>query len=119
MLSSDYKQWVLDALFLLTAPTLPINLEISLWDGAPSLGGTEATGGSYVRMEPTFEQDVANESVRLADTITWVDMPTMTVYWIALHDADSGDIIVEAQLVTPYTCIGADQFVLNDFPNTF
>jgi hypothetical protein len=116
MLSDLYVQKMFKAFFTLEAAALPSALEIRLYEGPPSLGGAEVTGGSYAPMEPTFVFDDPFLSVRLDAPLVWLDMPAVTIYYVAVVD-QADEVIIETPLVSPYTTVAGDSFTLADLPN--
>ena len=114
---SDYlEDKVLDHVFGGTAYTAPATLYVALYTVAPddTGGGTEVTGGSYVRQTGTFT--VSGTSPTTATNAAAIEYPTATadygtVVAVGILDASSGgNLLAYADLTTSKTVSTGDVF---------
>ena len=104
---------LLDHVFAGNAYTSPTTVYVALYTAAPSEagGGTEVSGGSYVRKAGSFT--VSGNTATTSAAIEW---PTATASWgtithIAIHDAASLDnMLAYAALTTSKTIASGDVF---------
>lgn len=92
--------------------TRPTEFHIGLFTAAPGEagGGTEVTGGSYVRRPVTFA--VSGTAPTLAQNPTAVEWPTATANWgvithVAVFDASSGGNMID------YAMLDSSKEILN------
>ena len=114
---SDYlEDKVLDHVFGGTAYTAPATLYVALYTVAPddTGGGTEVTGGSYVRQTGTFTVSGTNPTT--ATNSAAIEYPTATadygtVVAVGILDASSGgNLLAYADLTTSKTVSTGDVF---------
>ena len=114
---SDYlEDKVLDHVFGGVAYTAPGTLYVALYTVAPddTGGGTEVTGGSYVRQTGTFT--VSGTSPTTATNSAAIEYPTATadygtVVAVGILDASSGgNLLAYADLTTSKTVSTGDVF---------
>jgi hypothetical protein len=114
---SDYlEDKVLKHVFANTAYTAPSTLYVALYTVAPSDtgGGTEVTGGSYVRQSMAFT--VSGTSPTQATNTAAVEWPTATADWgtvvaASVYDASSaGNMLAWADLTANKTISNGDVF---------
>ena len=114
---SDYlEDKVLDHVFGGTAYTAPATLYVALYTVAPddTGGGTEVTGGSYVRQTGTFT--VSGTPPTTATNSAAIEYPTATadygtVVAVGILDASSGgNLLAYADLTTSKTVSTGDVF---------
>lgn len=117
------EEKVLQHVFATPAYTPPTGRYVALFTAAPGEpgGGTEVTGGAYVRQAATFTVDPAyeiapNVFIMAAYTNADVEFPTATAEWgvithVALFDAPTGgNMLVYAQLAAARTITVGDIF---------
>lgn len=114
---SDYlEDKVLKHVFANTAYTSPTTLYVALYTVAPTDagGGTEVTGGSYVRQSMAFTVSGTNPSQ--ATNTAAVEFPTATASWgtivaAAVFDASSaGNMLAWADLTASKSISSGDVF---------
>jgi hypothetical protein len=110
---SDYaEKKLLDHLLGTTSYTMPSAVYLALYTAAPtdSSGGTEVTGGSYVRKVVTFNGVTSGSgSTTNNTTLDFTGMPACTVVAVAVLDAlTSGNILVYGTLSTNKTLDSGD-----------
>jgi hypothetical protein len=110
---SDYaEKKLLDHLLGTTSYTMPSAVYLALYTAAPtdSSGGTEVTGGSYVRKVVTFDEVTSGSGSTTNDTtLDFTGMPSCTVVAVAVLDAlTSGNILVYGTLSTNKTLDSGD-----------
>lgn len=106
-LETRVLQWALTA----GAPTRPTAWHVGLFTAAPGEagGGTEVSGGSYVRMSASFT--VTGDTASNSAAIEW---PAATASWgtithVAIFDASTaGNMLVYAALTTSKTIASGD-----------
>lgn len=104
---------LLDHVFAGNAYTSPSTVYVALYTAAPSEagGGTEVSGGSYVRKAGSFS--VSGNTATTSAAIEW---PTATASWgtithIAIHDAASGgNMLAYASLTASKAIASGDVF---------
>lgn len=98
----------LNAFLRNTVYTPSASVYVALFGGNPASGGTEATGGSYARQAITFSVP-AGGSVSNSATITFTNMPIMTISYIAIYDAStSGNLLYYAAVTANKTTNAGD-----------
>lgn len=105
-LSNYAEDLVLDWLFTTASATRPTSWFVALYTVAPGEGGggTEVSGGSYVRQAVTFT--VSGTAPTQAANSTAVEFPTATASWgtvvaAAIFDASTaGNMLAFANLTT-------------------
>lgn len=107
--SSYTDTQVLDHLLGAGTFTKPAALYTALFIGDPTAGGTEVSGGSYVRQSSSF-----TISGNVATNTANIEWATATASWgtvthIAIYDAlSSGNQLVTAELGTPKIIVTGD-----------
>ncbi len=109
--TNDLETRVLQWALTNGSPTRPTAWYIGLFTAAPGEtgGGTEVSGGSYVRVAVTF-----TVSGNLATNSAAVEWPTATATWgtitdVAVFDADTGgNMLVYASLTSSKTIASGD-----------
>ena len=109
--TNDLETRVLQWALTNGSPTRPTAWYVGLFTAAPGEagGGTEVSGGSYVREAVTF-----TVSGNLATNSAAVEWPTATETWgtithVAVFDADtSGNMLVYASLTSSKTIASGD-----------
>jgi len=104
---------LLDHVFAGNAYTSPTTVYVGLFTSAPSEagGGTEVSGGSYVRKAGSFS--VSGNTATTSAAIEW---PTATASWgtitsIGIYDASSGgNLLAYANLSSSKTIASGDVF---------
>jgi hypothetical protein len=71
-----------------TAYTPPAAVYAALFNGNPTSGGTEVTGGSYTRQAAAFTAPASSSTSNSAG-LTFSNMPATTVSYIAIYDAST------------------------------
>ena len=114
---SDYlEDKVLDHVFGGTSYTAPGTLYVALFTAAPSDtgGGTEVSGGAYVRKTATF--NVSGTSPTTATNAAAIEYPTATANYgtvvaVGIMDAlTSGNLLAYANLDTSKVVTSGDVF---------
>jgi len=114
---SDYlEDKVLDHVFGGTSYTAPGTLYVALYTVAPTDtgGGTEVSGGAYVRKTATF--NVSGTSPTTATNAAAIEYPTATANYgtvvaVGILDASSGgNLLAYANLTTSKTVSTGDVF---------
>jgi len=117
---SDYlEDKVLDHVFGGNAYTAPSTLYVALYTSAPSDtgGGTEVSGGGYVRQTATFTVSGTNPTT--ASNTGAVEYPTATANYgtvtsVGIFDASSsGNLLAYANLTTSKVVSTGDVFRFN------
>lgn len=99
---------VLNLLLRATALTAPATVYTALFNGNPTSGGTEATGGSYARQATTFGAPSAG-AVANSGTLTFSNMPATTVSYVAIYDASTaGNLLYYAAAAASKTTNSGD-----------
>jgi hypothetical protein len=109
--TNDLETRVLQWALTNGSPTRPTAWYVGLFTAAPGEtgGGTEVSGGSYVRVAVTF-----TVSGNLATNSAAVEWPTATATWgtitdVAVFDADTGgNMLVYASLTSSKTIASGD-----------
>ena len=117
---SDYlEDKVLDHVFGGNAYTAPSTLYVALYTSAPSDtgGGTEVSGGGYVRKTATF--NVSGTNPTTASNTAAIEYPTATANYgtvvaVGIFDASSsGNLLAYANLTTSKVVSTGDVFRFN------
>jgi hypothetical protein len=117
---SDYlEDKVLDHVFGGNAYTAPSTLYVALYTSAPSDtgGGTEVSGGGYVRQTATFTVSGTNPTT--ASNTGAIEYPTATANYgtvtsVGIFDASSsGNLLAYANLTTSKVVSTGDVFRFN------
>jgi hypothetical protein len=77
---------LLNAVLRATAYTSPTTVYVALFNGNPSSGGSEVSGGSYARQPATFSAASAGSTSNTAG-LTYTNMPVATITYVAIYDA--------------------------------
>lgn len=111
-LSNYLENKILDHVLGTTSYTMPSNVYLALYTVAPtdSGGGTEVTGGSYVRKAITFGS--ASGGTASNDLLVdFTGMPACTVVAVGLFDAStSGNLLIYGDLTSSKTLDAGDIF---------
>ena len=118
-LSNYAEDLVLDWLFTAASATRPTTWYVALYTVAPGEGGggTEVSGGSYVRQSVSFT--VSGTAPTQAANSAAVEFPTATASWgtvvaAAIYDAStSGNMLAFANLTTSKTIDSGDVLRFN------
>jgi len=118
-LSNYAEDLVLDWLFTAASATRPTTWYVALYTVAPGEGGggTEVSGGSYVRTSVSFT--VSGTAPTQAANSAAVEFPTATASWgtvvaAAIYDAStSGNMLAFANLTTSKTIDSGDVLRFN------
>ena len=105
---------VLDGLLL-------VGVEVALYTTAPtqSGGGTEVVGGSYAR-QPVTMSAAASSASSNTNTVTFTNMPACTVVAVALHNADTDEMVWVNDGVSITCAAGSNkQFPIGDIDAAF
>lgn len=98
----------LNAILRNTALTSPATPYLALYNGDPTSGGVEVTGGDYIRQSVTFSSPVSG-STSNTNLITYTNMPSVTVSHVALCSASTaGNILYYSPVATPKTITSGD-----------
>jgi len=111
-LSNYLENELLDHFLGTGAYTMPSNVYLALYTVAPTDtgGGTEVTGGSYVRKAITFGAASGGSAANDAN-IDFTNMPACTVVAVGLLDASTGgNLLVYGTLTTNKTLDAGDIF---------
>lgn len=91
-----------------TAYTPPATVYAALYNGNPTSGGTEASGGSYARQSAAFTVPASSSSSN-SGTLTFSNMPAMTVSYVAIMDASTaGNVLYYAAATASKTTNAGD-----------
>lgn len=91
-----------------TAYTTPTNVYVALFNGNPTSGGTEVSGGSYARQVATFSAP-SSGTVSNSGALTFSNMPATTVSYVAIYDAStSGNLLYYAAATASKTTNAGD-----------
>lgn len=119
MAKSNYlKAALLNHVFRNTTYTSPSAVYLALFTVAPTDagGGTEVTGGAYIRKAVTFEDATTTPPVQISNTVA-VDFGTATADWgtvvaFAAFDAvTDGNMLYWTSLTVPRTVSLGDEAV--------
>lgn len=111
--SSYIKDKINDNIFKGVATGLGTNRYLALFEGDPSSGGTEASGGSYARQSIAFNASSGGTSTN-SNTITFASLSSGTYDHYAIYDAATGgNLITYGTLTAEIIANSGDQVVFN------
>lgn len=89
----------------------------ALFNGDPSGGGVEITGGSYARQQVTWNA-ASGANLDSNGSLTFSVPASSTVNYLALYSALTGGTLYGTQSVPAETFTNAGQFIVNDIDIT-
>lgn len=90
-----------------TTFTKPSAVYVALFNGNPSSGGTEASGGSYARQTVTFS--AASSGTATSNVaVNFTSMPATTINYVGLYDASTAGNLLYYQSITSKTTNSGD-----------
>lgn len=111
-LSNYLENKLLDHFLGTASYTMPSTVYLALYTSAPtdSGGGTEVTGGSYVRKAITFTS-ASSGSASNDSNVDFTNMPACTVVAVGIFDAStSGNLLAYGSLTANKTLDAGDIF---------
>lgn len=104
MAKSTYlKNAILNHMLGKSTFTPPANYYLALYEGNPTTGGGEVSGGSYARQSITWGT-VADGAVDSQAAINFTNMPVTTVqYWAIVDAAVAGNVCWYGSMAIPVT----------------
>lgn len=115
-LTNAAENLILDHFLGVTAYTFDSTLFVGLYTVAPtdSAGGTEVTGGSYVRKACIFDAAVSGATQNASD-VDFTGMPAATTVAVAVHTAvTGGTMLMYGTLTTNKTTDAGDTLRIAD-----